>query len=121
MNRQEAITQLAELSVVAQSNQVIGVFLPSFEDVNQFYSELVTKLDEVPKWLLGLRVRNCRLIETNRGTRIRFLHSVRQGRGETFDMFYLSSKLTEKQKSQYVFDLLPAMVHSKPIITFEDD
>lgn len=120
MNRQEVLTQLAKLCVLSLSFHQIGVLLPTFEDVKQFQSELVTKLDGVPDWVLNLHVKTIRHIETERGVSIRFLHNVHHARGQTFSAFYMSSRLTEEQKSQYVFTLLPAMVHTKPIITFDD-
>lgn len=123
MNREEAVIQLAQLSVVpALGDQTIGVLLPSFADVKKFRQELLAKLQEIPKWLsMPMVMNNTRYVEMENGFRIHFLHTVRSARGRTFNAFYISSRLTEKQKTQYVFDLLPAMVHSRPILTFDDE
>lgn len=118
MNRQEAIIQLAQLCVLT-TDKTIGVLLPSFEDVKLFQRELVAKLDEVPKWLLKLTTRNVKHIETENGTTMWFLHSGRSSRGRTFNAFYISSRLTDEQKSEYVFSYL-TMPH-QTLITFEDE
>ena len=118
MNRQEAITQIAQLCVLS-NEKTIGVILPSFEDVKLFQKELVAKLDEVPNWLLKRTVQNVKVIKTENGTLIRFLNSVRQSRGMTFDAFYISSRLTKEQRSEYVFSYL-TMPH-RTMITFEDE
>lgn len=117
MNRQEAVTQIAQLCVLT-TDKTIGVILPSFEDVKLFKKELVAKLDEVPEWLMTCPVQNTRIIRTRDGTQIRFLTSGHETRGLTFNGFYISSRLTEEQKSEYVFSYL-AMPH-QTLITFDD-
>ena len=121
MNRSEVIIQIAQICALSHGNITIGVLLPTYEDVKMFKAELLLKLNEIPTWLCKpLITATNRLIETDNFTRVCFLHSVHHAKGQSFNSFYLSSRLTEKQKSQYIFDLLPAMVHAKPIITFED-
>ena len=117
MNRQEAVTQLAQLCVLT-TDKTIGVLLPSFADVKLFQKELVAKLDGVPDWLVKRPVQNYSIIKTDNGNQIRFLKSGHETRGMTFNAFYISSRLTEEQRSEYVFSYL-TMPHQS-IITFDD-
>ena len=118
MNRQEAIIQLAQLCVLT-TDKTIGVLLPSVADVKLFQKELVTKLNGVPDWLVKRRVQNFTMITTETNNKIRFLKSGYETRGMAFNAFYISSRLTDEQKSEYVFSYL-TMPH-QTLITFEDE
>lgn len=123
MNRQEAVTQIAQYCVLSLQQDTIGVLLPTMIDTKSFQAEVVDKLNEVPEWLeCGLTVCTMRHLQTKRGASIRFLHNVNHARGLNFDYFYVSSRLEGDQLTQYVFALMPILSSSgqNKIVTFDD-
>lgn len=108
--------------LVPNANTTIGVVLPSFAEVKQFRWELADLVNEVPKWLTLKPVNRdtIRQIEFGSTGRIVLLHSVNDGRGRSFNTMFLSSKLTEDQKTQFMFNIMPTMAHGH-VETFEDN
>ena len=123
MIRQELLHRLAQLIYLVPSAQMtIGVILPSFAEVKRFHSDLDGLLKEVPGWLNPEAVvRNTkRIIEFGQTGSIVLLHSVHDGRGRSFNSMFLSSRLSEDQKTQFMFNIMPTMTHGR-VETFEDE
>lgn len=122
MIRQELLYKLAQLIyLVPNAQMTIGVILPSFAEVKRFHSDLNVLLDEMPGWVNPKAVvRNTkRVIEFGQTGSIVLLHSVHDGRGRSFNSMFLSSRLLEDQKTQFMFNIMPTMLHGT-IETFED-
>lgn len=122
MNREDALIRIASLAVLLPSTHYqIGVLLPSYREVKRFNLELLEKFAEVPKWLIP-KISRCTQheIEFIYG-RITLLHDARACKGIKFNSLYVSSILNEKQKSEYLFTLIPMLSNGNSIITFDDN
>lgn len=116
MTRTELLERLAQVIIlVPNAAQTTGIILPSFKDVKQFNYDLCCLLHSVPKWLdLGqVSRKTIRQIDHGYYASIVFLNDVNHSRGRSFNAIYISDRCSDEQKSQFVFNLMPALTHGK--------
>jgi hypothetical protein len=100
---------------------VTGIILPTYSDAKIFSREISAMLAELPSWLdPKVRTITTREIEYGFGKFV-FMYSSNCGRGRSFDNIYMSSRLSEKDKEQHCFVILPILSSGKTFITFDDD
>lgn len=122
MTRTQLLERLAQVIVlVSNASHTTGIILPSYRDVKQFNFELCSMLHSVPRWLdLGqVTKKTIRQIDHGYYASIVFLNDISHARGRSFNTIYISDRCTEEQKSQFMFNIMPTMVHGK-VETFED-
>lgn len=75
---------------------------------------------ELPSWLdPKVRTITTREIEYDFGKFV-FMYGPNCGRGRSFDSIYMSSRLSDKDKDQHCFAILPMLSSGKTFITFDD-
>ena len=99
---------------------VTGIILPTYSDAKIFSREISSMIDSLPNWIVtDLRTVTTREIEYACG-KIVFMYGPNCGRGRSFDNIYISSRLSEKDKEQHCFTILPMLSSGKTFITFDD-
>lgn len=116
-SREQIIQQIAEFATINRTDFNIAIVLPRYDEIDEFRNALKSKLEEVPGWLGSMYILNKDLIKFKFCT-IRFLTCQAQMRGISIDKIYYTSRLSESQLAEMVYQLRPCVANDNCMVEF---